>query len=380
MNESIFNYREEHYDNTRMCYWERKNINTQLIRNSLLTLNLVGITTYSPDNAHLLNKKDECWCFYLVMQGKGSFRQHHQTVFFAPGDLIVRAPQIVDVTFNISSPFLLLKSLKIRNSIGMWSLCSQNIQNISVFHPLVFEKLVSLHENIMESMEKQSTDIECSVLQKVFAFLYETEHHCFAMEYLDPIRTIYNEINSFPDRSYSISELAQKGGLSVRTLQRRFKKQMGCSIQNLITTCLIGLARQLVQSTSLSITEIASLCYYKKIAIFSKTFKQQTGISPNEFRKSLPHTFTNTSNLTNHLKSVRYKGKKELSSIEKSILWLINEQRNISIQEIAHKMKISLSAAKKCIEALKKNKMLRRGGPRHGGYWIISQASGSAEK
>lgn len=376
MEEALFKYREGRSNNTTWFDWTRKHINAQLMRNSLLALNSAGVLTCCPENAHMLSKRNECWGFYLVVQGEGSFRRlHRETVSFSPGDMIVIAPQFVNMTFMISSPFLQLKFLELQNSAGVQHLCIQNVPEISLFHPSNFEKLISLHEIIMEMMKNQllAHVSEYSILQNAFAFLYEIEHQCFTMEYTDAIRAIYNEINNFPDRSYSISELAEKSGLSVRTLQRRFKKQIGCSIQNLITICRIGLARRLLQNTFLSIAEIASCCYYKEVSFFSRAFKQETGMSPNEFRKkSIPQPFTHTSNLTSGLKSAKKVGIEELSPRKKQLLWLINEQRNISIHELARKMRINSSAVQKHIESLKKDKILQRSGPRRGGLWIIS--------
>ena len=377
MKEPMFYYWESNIDHTRKYDWKRKNISSGRIKNSLLILESVGEIICFPEQVHVLSKRNEPWLFYLVTQGKGSFRLHHETVFFSPGDVIIIAPQFVNTTFNILSSFLVLQNLYITNTIGIRHMCIQEVPEIAVFHPVNFNKFLLLHESIVQKMENQLSDSvsECSILQDVFAFLYEMEHQCFSMEYLDPVRTIYNEINSLPGRVYSIQELAQKSGLSVRTLQRRFKKQIGCSIQSLITICRIGFARQLLQNTFLSVAEIATRCCFKNVAYFSKTFKQETGISPNEFRKknrNLQH-YTNTSNLTSGLKSINQGGVKELSPRKKQILWLMNEKRNISIHELAEKMKINHSAVQKHIESLKKEKILQRSGPKRGGFWIISR-------
>ena len=330
-----------------------------------------------PEQAHLLSKRNEDWRFFLVVQGNGSFRIHNETHFFSQGDIIAIAPQFVNVTFNISSSFLTLQTFYIANTVGVQHLCIREIPEIALFRPANFSEMSAMHDNIVQKIENQTQEsvTECTILQTVFSFLYEIERRCFSVKYGDPINTIYNEINNFPGRNYSIQELAQKSSLSVRTLQRRFKKQIGCSIQNLITICRIGFARLLLQNTILPVSEIAYRCCYQDVSHFSTTFKQITGMSANEFRKknSNSKNYTYTSNLASSVILSKHGGVKELSSRKKEILWLINEKRNISIQELAKKMKINPSAVQKHIEALKKEKILQRSGPRNGGIWIISR-------
>ena len=96
---------------------------------------------------------------------------------------------------------------------------------------------------------------------------------------------------------------------------------------------------------------------------------------PNEFRKknNQMKAFTNTSNLASGLKSTKQGGIKEFSSRKKQLLWLINEQRNISINKLSQKLKINPSAVQKHIESLKKEKILQHSGPKRGGLWIISR-------
>ena len=377
MKELLFDYSESCVGNTIISSWKRKNIHDDIARNSLLILTSAGTMTCFPEQAHLLSKRNEDWRFFLVIRGSGSFRIHNKTFFFSPGNIIVIAPQFVNVTFNISSPFAVVQTFYIANTVGVQHLCIREASEIAVFRPDNFSRLTAVHDDIMQKMENQlhETTTECAVLQSVFAFLYEVERRCFSVKYRDPVSEIYNEINKFPGRPYSIQELAQKSGLSIRTLQRRFKKQTGCSIQNLITICWIGFARVLLQNTFLPVSEIAYRCCFHDVSYFSTTFKQVTGMSANEFRKKNSNTgnYTYTSNLTSSVILKKDGGVKELSPRKKEILWLINEKRNISIRELAKKMQINPSAVQKHIESLKKEKILQRSGPRNGGVWIITR-------
>ena len=377
MKDPLFIYREWNINKSYQHYWLKKNKSTLSEGiHSLLTIDSVGTMRYDPEEAYLLSKRNRHWSFHIVTEGNGSFRLHGKTFYFSPGNMFVIAPQFSNVIFNIASPDLVLKNIFIENSIGVQDLCQRDVPDVTLFHPADLNKLLSIHNEILYKMEHQlNADVTAvSILQSVFSFLYEVEHQCFEMEYSDPVNMIYHKINSFPDKSYSIRELAQNSGLNIRTLQRKFKKQIGCSIQDLITTCRICLARNLLINTFLPIAEIASRCCYKDVCFFSKIFKEKTGVSPNDFRKknSVEKNFTNTSNLTTGIKSTNCCGTKELSPPQKQLLWLINEQRNISIRSLAAKMNSNTSAVQKHIESLKREKILHRSGSRRGGYWIIT--------
>ena len=190
----------------------------------------------------------------------------------------------------------------------------------------------------------------------------------------DSFSNIYLDINQFPEQNYSISALADQFHMSVRTFQRKFKRDMGCSMQSLVTTCRIGLARKLLQSTTLPVSEISIRSGFYNRTQFSQVFKKIAGISPNEFRKSCysAETHTNTTNLASGLKYKDTGGMNKLTDRQQQILWLLNEKRNISIKELARKLDINPSAVQKHLNNLKKRHLLLREGNPRGGRWKIN--------
>ena len=97
------------------------------------------------------------------------------------------------------------------------------------------------------------------------------------------------EISAYIDTHFrdhlTISELAHKFGYSESYFIRYFKKNMGITPANYIIERRLALAKELLQSTNLSIGEIALQCGFDKDAnYFSRIFKSRTGFVPTVYR------------------------------------------------------------------------------------------------
>ncbi len=67
-------------------------------------------------------------------------------------------------------------------------------------------------------------------------------------------------------------------------LSRLFKAKYNTSVKNYIVTARINLASELLVNSTLSVSKIAMSCGYSHMAHFSKMFKLETGLTPNEYR------------------------------------------------------------------------------------------------
>ncbi|WP_029231295.1 AraC family transcriptional regulator [Butyrivibrio sp. VCB2006] len=67
-----------------------------------------------------------------------------------------------------------------------------------------------------------------------------------------------------------------------------FEKELGISPQQYLSSYRIAKASELLQLTELPIESISISCGYSDPLVFSKAFRQEKGMSPSKFRKSLP--------------------------------------------------------------------------------------------
>lgn len=79
--------------------------------------------------------------------------------------------------------------------------------------------------------------------------------------------------------------LAQHMHLSREYLSRYFKKHMGKTISQYLLEVRIEKAKQMLRTTTHSISDICEYCGYSSISNFQKAFKKVTGVSPSLYRK-----------------------------------------------------------------------------------------------
>lgn len=98
------------------------------------------------------------------------------------------------------------------------------------------------------------------------------------------VQNVRRLINLNLEKEISIEELAAKVNLNRTTLQKVFKEMYGLTINEYRTKARLQLAKNLLVSTELSITEIAGRCGYANASKFSEVFKRNEGILPKNWR------------------------------------------------------------------------------------------------
>lgn len=87
-----------------------------------------------------------------------------------------------------------------------------------------------------------------------------------------------------------VEELSNYLKISIRQLERLFKKYLNCSPSQYYKTLRLTKAQQLLWQTNMSITEIALSCGFTSVPHFSKCFRQQFNLKPSNARQHpMPH-------------------------------------------------------------------------------------------
>lgn len=84
-----------------------------------------------------------------------------------------------------------------------------------------------------------------------------------------------------------LSEVAQRFDMSVRSLNRRFKSALGKTPLQYLQEIRIDSAKDLLQTTNLSISEIAYRTGYQDVSYFSALFKEQMAVTPSAYRATV---------------------------------------------------------------------------------------------
>jgi LacI family transcriptional regulator len=97
----------------------------------------------------------------------------------------------------------------------------------------------------------------------------------------DTLKYLRNHISSIKD----VNDLVQGMKVNRRTLEMRFRKALNRSINSELTEARLQRARELLESTELTITEIAELVGYSEYRLLTLAFQRLTGEPPSAYRK-----------------------------------------------------------------------------------------------
>ena len=88
-------------------------------------------------------------------------------------------------------------------------------------------------------------------------------------------------------RRPALGNIVELTAMSERHLQRRFKDEMGMSLQDYVAAYRIKLAKELLRDSDLALKQIAYDLGYANPSHFSRSFKSATGISPSAFQRAI---------------------------------------------------------------------------------------------
>lgn len=101
---------------------------------------------------------------------------------------------------------------------------------------------------------------------------------------------LLDRLRADPARAYDMADLAAMAGISQRSLLRRFREATGASPHAWLTRMRIRHAQDLLESTGLSIEQIATASGFGSAESLRHHFRRQIRTSPNQYRKAFAGT------------------------------------------------------------------------------------------
>lgn len=90
--------------------------------------------------------------------------------------------------------------------------------------------------------------------------------------------------DNFPDK-IDMSDIAQAAGVNRRTMERLFRDELGSSPKETLTAIRVRNARERLETTNHSITQIAELSGFPSSECLAKYFRRHYKVSPRQWRK-----------------------------------------------------------------------------------------------
>ena len=111
-------------------------------------------------------------------------------------------------------------------------------------------------------------------------------HHSRSITATSPVQKAIRAMKSNIEQPLSLSALSKIAACPPKTLLRRFKAALDATPVQVYRHIRLTNARQLVEGTSLNISEIALRSGYESAAALSRAFKIRFGISPRELSRT----------------------------------------------------------------------------------------------
>ncbi len=161
-----------------------------------------------------------------------------------------------------------------------------HVVNIEPLLPRLVPLLMELSDQF-NSGEREIADGAAGLFKSLLIMLYRCTPEAFPFENNSVsaiIRSIKQSIESDLTDDRTLEELAEQFHISRYYLAHCYKQTTGYSIKNYRMLCRIAAARELLTSTSLSVSDICERIGFSNMSNFSRYFKKETGLSPLRYR------------------------------------------------------------------------------------------------
>lgn len=147
----------------------------------------------------------------------------------------------------------------------------------------------SLGDSYIQSVENSMDSGELNALAHTMYhdFIYRVHHLHMSPDYSHAVQKCCDYIALSLGRKIRISDLASLVGYTEYYLTEKFKKETGMSVNSYIRLARVNRAKLLLESSDLSVGEIAAELAFNTVNYFIQCFKEVTGVTPAQYRKKL---------------------------------------------------------------------------------------------
>lgn len=227
-----------------------------------------------------------------IIHGKGHLKVNDYVFELNSGDLYILNPYVKHCEF-------LQKDRQEGFSYYILGIVNFKLQpdNATVFRPLPLPEksnIVFLLDKIFAELKSQ-LHAHDEAAKKYFELLLIEIERLYSSR-IEPAPFIQSDltaqIQSYIDVNYagelSSKSIAEHFGRKLNTIEIKFKKAFGLSIQSYILLKRIeGAMRILESNRNIAVSELAAKAGFYNPTYFSRYFKKITGLSPSEYRKML---------------------------------------------------------------------------------------------
>jgi AraC-like DNA-binding protein len=249
-------------------------------------------------NLHISLRKVEYMQVVFIVNGISHHSINNTEIKLEKGDLLIipaginiqsswshspnNEPHIISISFSWHDS----ATGKIKNPFSKNNWLHFNTSNPAWYESL-FLQIFSEHQREIREKKMHTSD---SMLHQILHRIYDESNRLQQGVIFDKrIEKVQNLIDAYPLKHYSIKELANISRLSERYFAKLFTKQVGVSPRKYQLQSRMRHARYLLEECMYSVKETAIALEYADPFIFSRRFKEITGLNPS----TLKNKYTN---------------------------------------------------------------------------------------
>lgn len=138
--------------------------------------------------------------------------------------------------------------------------------------------------SLLKSINAQRADPDGCFLTAAVRLMFPEQHTPEELQVDERLRKVLRLIQQSPDCNHTVSELADKAGLSETHLRRLFRTQLGVSPKQYLRRARMEFAQRLIKHEGLRVGEAAHLLGFSSVFQFSAQYRQVIGHPPSADR------------------------------------------------------------------------------------------------
>jgi two-component system response regulator YesN len=183
-----------------------------------------------------------------------------------------------------------LEDLASQNALDALAIYSIHHDFMQIVYAFLYKKEIQAHKLFSD---KTSQKLNLKADNSVFDMLKWVQFVAFkTVDYVDEVKksqSIIDKAKQYVNEHYkeniTRNDVASSVFLTPEYFAKMFKAQTGITIKDFINQCRIEKAKDMLENTGASISEIAFEVGFDNFSYFSTVFKKLTGTSPQLFRK-----------------------------------------------------------------------------------------------
>jgi len=261
---------------------------------------LVLSAKFSDATSHFSKHYHDCHEMFFVTSGRARITVGTKEYFVKSGTLIIIS-RYEKHSVTIESPDYKRYTLRLAVDFNSENDGDYTLYSVLTNRPQSFthaidvcdmqKKFEALFSRILyefESDDRYRENMLDMLLKEILIELYRKEPEIFAHpdnQFSRIVHDIQNRFQKSCNEKYTLQQLSLEYSISTFYLSHLFKKVTGYAVMNYLLSCRIANAKRLLKKTDMDVGSIALECGFSDSSNFTRKFREETGVTPSQFRK-----------------------------------------------------------------------------------------------